>query len=82
MLNGLDQAKANTYRPDRHVLGINLGGSYRGHEVTLQELDGANHLDNLRGVAGAASTENGFVGWDRSTTFRVKHMHLSILNSA
>ena len=63
MLNALDQARRDTYRPDRRFLGINIGGGRPGHRVAISELDGAGHIDWVRNPVRSnrgASTENGF----------------------
>lgn len=65
MLNALDQARLNSYRPNNYFLGVNVGGGTDGHRVKMQELDAAGHVDWVRNPNPitniAASTENGFV---------------------
>lgn len=60
MLNALDKATSDSTRPDNYFFGINLGGSYNGHRIQMQELDGAGHINFLRNSGSASSTENGF----------------------
>jgi len=63
MLNALDQAKRDSYRPNDYFLGVNIGGGTEGHRVQMQELDGAGHINWLRNQVDSnsgASTENGF----------------------
>ena len=71
MLTALDQAKADSYRSDNYLFGlINIGGGFRGNQVNIQELDGANHINFLRGASGGSSTENGFASWKSGTDWR------------
>lgn len=64
MLNALDQAKRESYRPNDYFLGINMGGGTEGHRIKMQELDGAGHINWVRNPDAinnsGANTENGF----------------------
>ena len=59
MLNALDEARHDSYRPNNYTLGINTGGGRSGHRVQMRELDGAGNLASLRDPTNNIPTTEG-----------------------